>query len=136
VESLTRHGELIVFSAAVPGQFGADHLNEQWPSYWAGLFAARGFRVFDVVRPRIWTDPHIAWWYRQNVLVFCSERRISRHPVLATHQGGAPLAIAHPDFMRYFRDSLRSDASLRLLAGKIYRLIRQRLSDARRRGPL
>ena len=44
VRSLVEHGDVVFFSAAVPGQRGANHVNEQWPSYWAKLFAAHGMR--------------------------------------------------------------------------------------------
>lgn len=33
VASLARHGDTVLFSAALPGQGGAHHVNEQWPSY-------------------------------------------------------------------------------------------------------
>jgi SAM-dependent methyltransferase len=38
VETLTTHAPLILFSAAVPGQGGEHHVNEQPPEYWrAGI---------------------------------------------------------------------------------------------------
>ena len=74
VESLTRHGETILFSAAIPGQGGTHHVNEQWPSYWAEKFAKVGYTAYDVIRPQIWTDPRVAVFYRQNMLLFARER--------------------------------------------------------------
>jgi 2-polyprenyl-3-methyl-5-hydroxy-6-metoxy-1,4-benzoquinol methylase len=38
IESLTHLGPVILFSAAIPDQGGVDHVNEQWPEYWARLF--------------------------------------------------------------------------------------------------
>jgi SAM-dependent methyltransferase len=70
VESLARHGETILFSAAIPGQGGTHHVNEQWPSYWAEKFAKAGYTAYDVIRPLIWTDQRIRVWYRQNMLLF------------------------------------------------------------------
>jgi 2-polyprenyl-3-methyl-5-hydroxy-6-metoxy-1,4-benzoquinol methylase len=70
VDSLTRHGDTVLFSAAIPGQRGAHHVNEQWPSYWTAKFARAGFKLFDVVRPEIWTDRRVDIWYRQNTLLF------------------------------------------------------------------
>lgn len=70
VESLTRHAETVLFSAAVPGQGGFHHVNEQWPSYWVSRFASQGYRVFDVIRPAIWADAQVEFWYRQNMLLF------------------------------------------------------------------
>ena len=70
VDSLSRASDRIVFSAAIPGQGGQNHLNEQWPNYWQEKFAARGFVAYDIVRPHIWDNPEISWWYRQNVVVY------------------------------------------------------------------
>lgn len=61
--------DTILFSAAVPGQGGTDHLNEQWPQYWVDLFNDNGFVVFDDLRWAIWEDERVSWWYRQNLLV-------------------------------------------------------------------
>lgn len=61
---------VILFSAAIPGQTGIGHVNEQWPSYWVNLFAARGFVVKDCIRPHIWNDPELILCYQQNILVF------------------------------------------------------------------
>jgi len=70
VQSLVRHGDVILFSAAVPSQRGQDHINEQWPDYWAALFELNGFDCFDWIRPRVWADNRVAWWYAQNTLLF------------------------------------------------------------------
>lgn len=67
VSSLCRHADLIFFSAAIPGQFGQNHVNCQWPDYWQSLFNARGFACFDDVRWDMWRDPAIEPWYRQNM---------------------------------------------------------------------
>jgi len=41
--TLIRHGDLIVMSAAQPGQGGAGHFNEQRPSYWIQKIRERGY---------------------------------------------------------------------------------------------
>jgi len=73
VQSLTRHSDRILFSAAMPGQGGHLHVNEQWPSYWAKLFADQGYRCFDFIRPQVWTEASIPIWYRQNILFFAKQ---------------------------------------------------------------
>ena len=70
VHDLVAMAPAVLFSAAIPGQGGVGHVNEQWQSYWAGLFAAKGYRAHDVVRPRIWTDEAVPAWYRQNVVLY------------------------------------------------------------------
>jgi hypothetical protein len=60
----------VLFSAAVPGQGGNNHINEQWQSYWADLFAAHGYGPRDIVRPAVWNDRSVAHWYRQNTILY------------------------------------------------------------------
>ena len=70
VSSLILHGNNILFSAAIPNQGGQNHLNEQWPTYWAEKFKIRGYEAYDIIRPHIWTDKRIDIFYRQNILLF------------------------------------------------------------------
>ncbi len=74
VESLANHGDIVLFSAAIPGQRGVHHVNEQWPSYWIDKFTKAEFKLYDIIRPRIWTDSRIEVFYRQNILLFSKER--------------------------------------------------------------
>lgn len=70
VDTLTRHSDLVVFSAAIPGQVGQNHFNEQWQSYWVKLFAAKGYHCYDIIRPLFWNNKDVDLWYRQNILVY------------------------------------------------------------------
>ena len=99
VDSLARLGSAVLFSAAVPHQSGERHLNEQWPDYWVERFADHGLLAVDAVRPRIWRDEGVAWWYRQNTLLFCSEDLLDRVEALrAAHSAtrAEQLSIVHP----------------------------------------
>lgn len=80
VDSLCRHADQIVFSAAVPDQGGQNHLNEQWPSYWVEKFNKQGFEVYDLIRPLIWNNSSVDSWYRQNILVFSKKAISGREP--------------------------------------------------------
>ncbi|HXW71244.1 MAG TPA: methyltransferase domain-containing protein [Methylocella sp.] len=71
VAALVKAAPVILFSAAIPFQGGTGHLNEQWQSYWARLFAEHGYLPLDLLRPVIFGDRRVEWWYRQNILVFC-----------------------------------------------------------------
>ena len=72
VDSLCRHGDVIMFSAAVPGQGGERHVNEQPLQYWREKFAARGYAAFDWIRPVIAPLPKIEPWYRYNCLLYAT----------------------------------------------------------------
>jgi len=73
VADLVALAPAILFSAAIPGQGGVGHLNEQWHSWWAALFAGHGYRAYDVIRPTIWTDEAIPAWYRQNAVLYLAQ---------------------------------------------------------------
>jgi SAM-dependent methyltransferase len=70
VAELCQLAPSVVFSAAIPGQGGAGHLNEQWPGYWTRLFAEHGYPASDALRWQLWAHPLIEPWYRQNLIVF------------------------------------------------------------------
>lgn len=86
VDNIVRHGSRVLFSAAVPGQGGEDHINEQPSEFWRDRFAARNYRLFDFVRPKIMQLEAIESWYRYNTLFFVHDKEIkSLSPaVLAT----------------------------------------------------
>jgi SAM-dependent methyltransferase len=99
VRDLCQLAPLVVFSAAVPGQGGMHHCNEQWPDYWADLFRGQGFAVTGNVRYQIWGDPMVEPWYRQNLLV-CADQRTIDDTVSLINRGvdaTMPLALVHPD---------------------------------------
>jgi SAM-dependent methyltransferase len=78
IDSLIRHGEVIVFSAAPPGQGGHQHVNERSYDYWRALFLQRGYLALDYLRPRIRSDAGIDRWYRYNTLLYVSRDTITR----------------------------------------------------------
>ena len=67
VQSLCKHGDQIIFSAACPGQPGQHHVNCQWPAYWQKIFNAFGYACDDNLRDKIWDNPDIEPWYKQNI---------------------------------------------------------------------
>lgn len=104
VQSLTRHTNAVLFSAAIPFQGGAGHVNEQWQSHWAAEFAVEGFVPVDAIRPVVWSDPKVAFWYAQNTLLYVRE---ASAPELTPAPEMTPrrLDVVHPD--QYIR--LRTD---------------------------
>jgi len=76
VRSLVELAPVVLFSAAIPGQGGTGHLNEQWQSYWGGLFRDLGYVGVDCVRPAVFNDERVALWYRQNAIVYCLPDRV------------------------------------------------------------
>jgi hypothetical protein len=86
VDFLTSAADTVLFSAAIPGQGGDNHINEQWPAYWQGLFRSSGFDFEDGIRWRFWEDELVDWWYRQNMFL---ARRGANEP-------GMVKSVVHP----------------------------------------
>ena len=108
--SLVRHGSVIVFSAAIPGQGGTAHLNEQWQIQWANAFIAQGFKPYDVIRPLIWNDQQIAYWYRQNTLIYATDAAASASTMLSEIQPLPPTMVnlVHP--LLYLQQAQRAQS--------------------------
>lgn len=70
VGNLVKHGDVVLFSAAVPGQGGEFHVNEQPLDYWRAKFAAEGYRCFDPIRSCIFSNSRVEPWYRYNTLLY------------------------------------------------------------------
>jgi SAM-dependent methyltransferase len=90
VNILVNFSDEIIFSAAIPGQGGNGHVNEQWQSYWVDKFAKHNYYCHDLLRKEIWNDPGVLPWYKQNILIFNK---------FENHSGG-PINIVHPDVYR------------------------------------
>ncbi|HZG84566.1 class I SAM-dependent methyltransferase [Paenibacillus sp.] len=99
VDSLTKHGQVVLFSAAIPYQGGKHHVNEQWQSYWAELFGSVGYAAVDCIRQLVWDNPNVQWWYAQNTIVYVKKSELSRYPRLVAEyrrQPSLPLSVVHP----------------------------------------
>ena len=95
VQLLTSLADVVLFSAAIPYQGGVCHINEQPPAYWAELFAKQGYVCLDFLRPSIWGDESVLWWYRQNLLVFVhKDRQAQLFPTLSPVS--VPAYLPHP----------------------------------------
>jgi SAM-dependent methyltransferase len=82
VGSLVQHGDIVLFSAAPPGQGGDNHVNERDYEYWRHLFAARDYVPVDYVRPLVREDLTVEPWYRFNTLLYVSRSRLEQLPTV------------------------------------------------------
>ena len=117
VAALVNHGDHILFSAAIPGQGGQDHLNEQWPSYWMSKFSAHGYYFHDVVRPLVWNNANVEWWYRQNIFLVKKGPPVSPALVPAIHPAFYELMRSNE---ADYRDSVESGRQGITLATKVF----------------
>lgn len=96
VADLCAMGKVIVFSAAIPGQGGTFHVNEQWQDYWVGLFEANGYLAFDCFRSHIWDNPNVAWWYCQNLFAFIHPSHTAAVESARKATSPLPRNLVHP----------------------------------------
>jgi hypothetical protein len=119
VQSLTRLGPVILFSAAIPFQGGTGHLNEQWPDYWANYFKDDDYEAIDCIRKRVWQDDRVDWWYAQNILLFARRDYASSNALLQQKlENTCPsqLSIVHP---RKYLELIRLQLTIQEIADLI-----------------
>lgn len=78
VRLLCRLSDVILFSAAQPGQGGERHVNEQPLAYWQEQFESNGYRTFDSLRPYVLSVRGVEPWYRHNTLMFANKDGVRR----------------------------------------------------------
>jgi SAM-dependent methyltransferase len=122
VESLVSLAPVVLFSAAIPQQGGTFHINEQWPDYWAHLFAAHDYVAIDAIRQQVWNDPKVLWYYAQNTLLYVRRDMLTQYPQLQhvyAQTGPAVRRLVHPEnyqnrSVRIHLSRLRACLSMRL----------------------
>ena len=72
IDTLCRHSDIILFSAAHVGQGGDGHVNEQPLNYWIDKFEIRDYIWHDI--RNIFKDSYdIEQWYKDNIAIFKKE---------------------------------------------------------------
>ena len=104
IATLVNASDIVVFSAAVPGQSGTCHVNEQWPDYWIEKFSRYGYEVHDCIRESLWNNVDIPVYYRQNMFLFCSKGKASalNMPTIKSQRYN----MIHPEFYAIARFNL------------------------------
>lgn len=94
IENLCNLSNTILFSAAIPGQGGQNHINEKPVSYWKQKFEEKQFVFFDIIRPIIWDLHEIKPWYRQNIF-------IASKTLINFSSQNELIDVVHPDFVEF-----------------------------------
>ena len=100
IESLTRHGDAILFSSAIMPQHHEPQVNKRWQSYWTSKFSELDYRTFDVVRPYLWSENTVGAHYRQNCILFARGEAAMRIQDSMREQGligNYLLDVVHPE---------------------------------------
>jgi SAM-dependent methyltransferase len=103
VANLVALAPVVLFSAAIPGQGGTHHVNEQWPGYWRGKFARHGYEIVDCIRRRVWSAP-VDYCYAQNAFLYVARDRLDTDDALRAEWRATALAqldLVHPEHYRF-----------------------------------
>ncbi len=118
IADLVKMAPVIVFSAAIPGQGGTNHLNEQWPNYWGNIFNHYNYVALDYIRKQIWEDEDVEWWYAQNIIVYINRNLVHNYklPKVNDIQNNKIMSIVHPRLFSKVNLSLSRSNFLKLLS--------------------
>ena len=109
VHDLTRLSPTVLFSAAIPGQTGEGHINEQWPDYWRELFADHDYVAIDCIRRHFWDDERVIHYYAQNSLLFVHRDASERLSQLRGVDHPLPTRVVHPRLFVSVLASMEND---------------------------
>jgi SAM-dependent methyltransferase len=101
ISAICTYSDIIIFSAAIPGQGGQNHINEQWPTYWKQKFNKNQYVLHDMVRPAIWDLSEVDYWYKQNLLVFIKSDLSDNYQNPNINRNLIIQNIVHPDIFLY-----------------------------------
>jgi hypothetical protein len=128
IATLTAHGPCVLFSAAVPGQGGENHINEQPLAYWRDIFRRRGYVAIDYLRPLLANHAAVEPSYRYNIMLYVDEAHLASLPQ-SLHASRVPDGEALKDY-RPFPNRLRNALVRRLPPEAVNRLSRLKASLA------
>lgn len=106
IKLLTSLGDMVLFSAAIPYQGGTHHVNEQPPYYWAQLFHRFDFLCFDL-RSTFWDNDKIAFWYRQNTLLYVHKDKIDFLKNTGVKPVSKPLHLVRPEYIKIYCEDFK-----------------------------
>jgi hypothetical protein len=122
IDALTGSSDIIVFSAAIPHQPGTDHINCRPQSYWARLFAKRGFSPIDCLRSQIWDNEVVEYYYGQNTIVYVKGSQPEYSKI--------PLDLVHPTLLDLTTREIGLRKIISQLPKAIFRAVKHRIPSA------
>lgn len=139
VACLAAHSDIVLFSAAIPGQMGTNHINCRPLSYWKKIFEREGYAMRDCLRGNLWADAEVDWWYAQNAVLFVKTGTLTpaQDAAIASLESSRPIDLVHPALFQAVREAAARGNSLerqpfRYLARRILRSVARRITARRR----
>jgi len=136
VDDLCALSDVAMYGAAIKGQGGDQHVNEQWQSYWVSKFLRRGYLAYDVLRPAVWSNPEVTCWYKQNTILYVKRGSPAHVEIAArfSEPSTRMFDVVHPET---YDHHLATKRGLRRLEKNIMRIVSQLTGIPRRtRQPL
>lgn len=96
VENLTNLSEVVLFSAAIPGQGGVMHVNEKWMSYWREKFKNYGYVFCDCLRDYAWDLSELDYYYKQNMAIYVKDTNTIMIEKLSSIKKESMIDVVHP----------------------------------------
>lgn len=114
VEELSALSDVICFGAAIPGQGGTLHCNEQPQSFWIDRFEQKSFIAFDVFRNELWGSDIVAPYYVQNTFLYVRQDVQLAHDLQArgvlSSKDQLLVDVVHPAILAQKVESLRQQS--------------------------
>lgn len=102
VADICNAADVIMFGAAIKGQGGVNHINEQWQSYWVDLFKQNDYDCIDFFRSKFWNSQIVSSDYVQNAFLFVKKdsekRNLFEERIIDTIYD-----CCHPDIFNRYR---------------------------------
>lgn len=120
VSSLVNLAPVVLLSAGIPFQSGTTGPNGQWPDYWKKLFERKGYVLIDFVRPAVWENDQVVYYYKQNCLVFAQRDYVESNQKLLelSRVSPMPLRVVHPQHYLQKIEYLRNPSQMATLGAK------------------
>ncbi len=96
VDFLVSIADVVYFSAATPYSGGVHHVNEKWQMYWIRKFAKRGYKAIDYIRPKIWNNRKVCYFYKEESFIFVKEAALDKYPILKNYVQEPIFDLVHP----------------------------------------
>jgi hypothetical protein len=113
IDKLTSLSDIILFSAAIPGQTGENHVNEQPHGFWLDKFEERGYLILDPFRKKFWNDSRVNWWYAQNLFLICKPSSCSQESM--SHNYDRNMYV-HPQLLDLYKPAMSDSIADRSLS--------------------
>ena len=103
VADICSASDVIMFGAAIKGQGGINHINEQWQSYWISLFEDNNYTCVDFFRNKFWDSQIVGSGYIQNTFVFINNKNEEKLNLFSSKQNNAIYNVCHPTVFERYR---------------------------------